>query len=107
MGVIVDNSTKNRTDTGAFRIPMAVQLIFTILLVFGLIFSKLSVVEYHNILPDLFHYYTDPLLPDLLLHCQDYCSINIASGPTITIYCQWTWHPKTARIIVFPIAKPN
>ncbi|CZR63733.1 related to MFS monosaccharide transporter [Phialocephala subalpina] len=37
LGVIVDNSTKNRSDTGSFRIPMAVQLIFPIILVSGLV----------------------------------------------------------------------
>lgn len=37
LGVIVDNSTKNRNDSGAYRIPMAVQLIFPIILVPGLL----------------------------------------------------------------------
>lgn len=36
-GVVVDNATKNRNDSGAYRIPMAVQLIFPIILVPGLI----------------------------------------------------------------------
>ncbi|KAJ5937820.1 general substrate transporter [Penicillium verhagenii] len=36
-GVVVDNSTKTRQDSGAYRIPMAVQLIFPIILVPGLI----------------------------------------------------------------------
>jgi hypothetical protein len=36
-GVIVDNATKNRNDSGAYRIPMAVQLIFPVILVPGLI----------------------------------------------------------------------
>lgn len=36
LGVIVDNYSKNRSDTGSFRIPMAVQLIFPIVLVSGL-----------------------------------------------------------------------
>lgn len=37
LGVIVDNSTKDRTDSGAYRIPMAVQLIFPVILVPGLL----------------------------------------------------------------------
>lgn len=37
LGVIVDNSTKHRNDSGAYRIPMAVQLIFPIILVPGLL----------------------------------------------------------------------
>ncbi|OOF99286.1 hypothetical protein ASPCADRAFT_504730 [Aspergillus carbonarius ITEM 5010] len=37
LGVIVDNATKNRTDSGAYRIPMAVQLVFPVILVPGLI----------------------------------------------------------------------
>jgi SP family sugar:H+ symporter-like MFS transporter len=37
LGVIVDNSTKGRSDTGAYRIPMAVQLLFPIILVSGLL----------------------------------------------------------------------
>ncbi|KAJ5658343.1 general substrate transporter [Penicillium longicatenatum] len=36
-GVIVDNATKNRNDSGAYRIPMAVQLVFPVILVPGLI----------------------------------------------------------------------
>lgn len=38
LGVIVDNATKDRNDSGSYRIPMAVQLIFPIVLVPGLIF---------------------------------------------------------------------
>ncbi|KAJ5627838.1 general substrate transporter [Penicillium lividum] len=37
LGVIVDNATKDRNDSGAYRIPMALQLIFPIILVPGLI----------------------------------------------------------------------
>ena len=37
LGVIVDNSKKDRKDTGAFRIPMAAQLIFPIILICGLL----------------------------------------------------------------------
>lgn len=37
MGVCVDYATKERTDTGAFRIPMAVQYIFPIILSTGLL----------------------------------------------------------------------
>lgn len=37
LGVIVDNSTKDRNDSGAYRIPMAVQLIFPVILVPGLL----------------------------------------------------------------------
>lgn len=37
MGVIVDYATKDRTDSGAYRIPMAVQLVFPLVLVPGLI----------------------------------------------------------------------
>ncbi|GLA47680.1 hypothetical protein AnigIFM63604_002489 [Aspergillus niger] len=37
LGVIVDNATKNRNDSGAYRIPMAVQLVFPVILVPGLI----------------------------------------------------------------------
>lgn len=37
LGVIVDNATKGRPDTGAFRIPIAVQLIFPIILIPGLL----------------------------------------------------------------------
>jgi SP family sugar:H+ symporter-like MFS transporter len=37
MGVIVDNSSHSRTDTGAFRIPMAVQLVFPIIFIPGLL----------------------------------------------------------------------
>lgn len=33
----MDNSTKHRNDSGAYRIPMAVQLIFPIILVPGLL----------------------------------------------------------------------
>ncbi|RAH50374.1 sugar porter family MFS transporter [Aspergillus brunneoviolaceus CBS 621.78] len=36
-GVIVDYATKDRTDSGSYRIPMAVQLVFPIILVPGLI----------------------------------------------------------------------
>lgn len=36
LGVIVDNATKDRSDSGSYRIPMAVQLIFPIMLVPGL-----------------------------------------------------------------------
>ncbi|EEA26287.1 sugar transporter, putative [Talaromyces marneffei ATCC 18224] len=38
LGVIVDNATKDRNDSGSYRIPMAVQLIFPIVLVPGLVF---------------------------------------------------------------------
>lgn len=34
---VVDNSTKNRTDTGAYRIPIAVQFAWAIILVTGLL----------------------------------------------------------------------
>ena len=37
LGVCVDYATKDRTDTGAFRIPMAVQYIFPIILSSGLL----------------------------------------------------------------------
>ncbi|PYH96660.1 general substrate transporter [Aspergillus ellipticus CBS 707.79] len=37
LGVIVDNATKGRGDSGAYRIPMAVQLVFPVILVPGLI----------------------------------------------------------------------
>jgi hypothetical protein len=37
LGVVVDYATKNRNDSGAYRIPMAVQLIFPLILVPGLI----------------------------------------------------------------------
>ncbi|GLA07844.1 hypothetical protein AnigIFM60653_009083 [Aspergillus niger] len=37
LGVIVDNATKNRNDSGAYRIPMAVQLVLPVILVPGLI----------------------------------------------------------------------
>ncbi|CAK7217087.1 hypothetical protein SCUCBS95973_003032 [Sporothrix curviconia] len=37
LGVCVDYATKERTDTGAFRIPMAVQYIFPIILSSGLL----------------------------------------------------------------------
>ncbi|CAI7638585.1 unnamed protein product [Penicillium glandicola] len=38
LGVIVDNATKDRLDTGSYRIPMAIQLVFPLVLVPGLIF---------------------------------------------------------------------
>lgn len=38
VGTIVTNFTNVRTDSGAYRIPMAVQYIFPILLVIGLVF---------------------------------------------------------------------
>ncbi|KAJ5959867.1 general substrate transporter [Penicillium vulpinum] len=38
LGVVVDNATKGRADTGSYRIPMAVQLVFPLVLVPGLIF---------------------------------------------------------------------
>ena len=38
LGVIVDNSTHLRTDTGAFRIPMATQYVFPLILLPGLVF---------------------------------------------------------------------
>lgn len=37
LGVCVDYSSHNRTDTGAFRIPMAVQYVFPIVLGSGLL----------------------------------------------------------------------
>ncbi|KAJ5097386.1 general substrate transporter [Penicillium angulare] len=37
LGIIVDNATKGRSDSGAYRIPMTVQLIFPMILVPGLI----------------------------------------------------------------------
>ena len=37
LGVIVDYCTKDRSDTGAFRIPMAVQFVFPLILVPGLL----------------------------------------------------------------------
>lgn len=37
LGTIVDNSTHTRADSGSFRIPMAVQLIFPIILIPGLV----------------------------------------------------------------------
>ncbi|KAK4949970.1 hypothetical protein LTR10_011812 [Elasticomyces elasticus] len=37
LGVIVDNGTHNRTDSGSYRIPMAVQLIFPLIVVPGLL----------------------------------------------------------------------
>lgn len=38
LGVIIDNASKDRTDSGAFRIPMAVQFVFPLVLVPGLLF---------------------------------------------------------------------
>ncbi|THY13519.1 general substrate transporter [Aureobasidium pullulans] len=38
LGVIVDYCTKDRTDTGSFRIPIAVQFVFPLILIPGLLF---------------------------------------------------------------------
>lgn len=38
IAAIVDNSTKNRDDTGSYRIPIAIQFAWVIILVAGLIF---------------------------------------------------------------------
>lgn len=38
LGVIVDYCTKDRLDTGSFRIPIAVQFVFPLILVPGLLF---------------------------------------------------------------------
>lgn len=38
LGVCVDDDTKDRIDTGAFRIPMGVQFVFPIVLIPGLLF---------------------------------------------------------------------
>jgi len=38
LGLIVDNSSKSRTDSGSFRIPMAVQFVFPLILLPGLLF---------------------------------------------------------------------
>lgn len=38
LGVIVDYCTKDRIDTGSFRIPIAVQFVFPLVLVPGLLF---------------------------------------------------------------------
>ncbi|KAJ6013841.1 sugar transporter [Penicillium herquei] len=37
LGVLVDEATKDRTDSGAYRIPMTVQLVFPIILIPGLL----------------------------------------------------------------------
>jgi SP family sugar:H+ symporter-like MFS transporter len=37
LGIIVDQQTSTRRDTGAYRIPMAVQFVFPIILVPGLL----------------------------------------------------------------------
>lgn len=38
LAAIVNNSTKNRQDTGSYRIPIAVQFAWAIIIVFGMIF---------------------------------------------------------------------
>ncbi|KAJ5702696.1 general substrate transporter [Penicillium malachiteum] len=38
LGILVDEAAKDRTDSGAYRIPMAVQLVFPIILIPGLLF---------------------------------------------------------------------
>ena len=35
LAAIVNNSTKNRNDTGSYRIPIAVQFLWSLILVFG------------------------------------------------------------------------
>jgi len=37
LGVVVDYETRNRIDTGSYRIPMAVQFVFPVVLVPGLL----------------------------------------------------------------------
>jgi SP family sugar:H+ symporter-like MFS transporter len=35
LAAIVNNSTKNRNDTGSYRIPIAIQFLWSLILVFG------------------------------------------------------------------------
>ena len=35
LAAIVNNSTKNRNDTGSYRIPIALQFLWALILVFG------------------------------------------------------------------------
>lgn len=35
LAAIVNNSTKNRNDTGSYRIPIALQFLWSLILVFG------------------------------------------------------------------------